>query len=537
MSEELDAVIVGAGFAGINQLHALRAIGLRCLVIDQNDDVGGTWYSNLYPGAMSDTESYVYRFSWDKEDLMQYPFKEHYVKQPEVLAYLQHVVERHDLRKHMRFNTQMLSANWNDSIGAWQLTVTGDRVLTAKYLITGLGLLSAVNSPDFPGLETFQGDVHHTAKWPKNYNIDGKRVGVIGCGSTGVQVITEIGRKVKTLTCFQRHPQYSVPSGDRKVTPEYRQWINDNWDAIFDQVRNSITGFGFKESTTSYHDVSAEDRERIFEENWQKGNGFRFMFGTFNDITIDLEANEGACDFIRRKIDQIVEDPEKARKLKPHDVYARRPLCDGNASNGQKYFEQFNRPNVDIVDLKETPIAGIEPAGVRTSDGRLHALDLLIFATGFDAVEGNYTRIAIHGRSGRSLKDAWDETGPTSYLGVSMPGFPNLFMINAPKGAFTNQPPAIEAQVEFITGLIERAEQANAQIVEPTDEAEREYSKLCEDLAAKSLFWKAEDNWIFGANIPGKKRCLRFFFGGLQMYREKLVECRDQGYAGFKPLL
>lgn len=386
-------------------------------------------HSFRYPGAMSDTESYVYRYSWDREDLLNYPFKEHYVKQPEVLQYLKHVVERHDLRKHMRFNTAMLSAHWDDSARKWDLTVTGDRKLSAKYVITGLGLLSRQNYPDIPGLDSFEGEMHHTAKWPGDLSLEGKRAGVIGCGSTGVQVITDIGRKVKSLTCFQRHPQYSVPSGDKKVTPEYRQWANENWDQIFHQVRNSITAFGFKESEISYHDVGPEERNRIFEENWQKGNGFRFMFGTFNDIATDAEANKAACAFIRGKIDQIVKDPEKARKLKPYDIYARRPLCDGNASNGEKYFEQFNRDNVDIVDLKETPIERIEAQGVRTSDGKLHELDVLIFATGFDAVEGNYTRIAIHGRNGLSLKEAWEESGPTSYLGVCVPDFPNLFTI------------------------------------------------------------------------------------------------------------
>ncbi|KAK5125016.1 hypothetical protein LTR85_001207 [Meristemomyces frigidus] len=484
---------------------------------------------------MSDTESYVYRYSWDRDDLLNYTFKEHYVKQPEVLAYLEHVVEKHDLRKHMRFNTAMLSASWDDSTQRWDLTVTGDQKLSAKYVITGLGLLSKQNYPDIPGLDSFKGEMHHTAKWPKGLSLDGKRAGVIGCGSTGVQVITDIGRVVKSLTCFQRHPQYSVPSGDSKVTPEYRQWANDNWDQIFHQVRNSITAFGFKESEISYHDVGPEERERIFEENWQKGNGFRFMFGTFNDVTTDDEANKAACEFIRGKIESTVLDKEKARKLKPYDVYARRPLCDGNASNGEKYYEQFNRDNVDIVDLKETPIEQIEDNGVRTSDGKLHELDVLIFATGFDAVEGNYTRIAIHGRDGLSLKDAWEESGPTSYLGVCVPEFPNLFTITGAKGPFTNIPPAIEVQVEFITEAIALAEKAGAPIIEATHEAEREWSALCEKLAANSLFWKAEDNWIFGANVPGKKRCLRFFFGGLKAYCEKLTECAKNGYAGFKP--
>ena len=430
--ETFDAVVVGAGFAGIYQLKRLRDLGLKCLVIDQAGDVGGTWYWNLYPGAMSDTESMVYRFSWDKDDLKNYPWKEHYVKQPEVLAYLEHVVEKYDLRKDMRFNTQMVGADWSDSDQRWHLTVSGEKTLTCCYLVTGLGLLSKQNYPDIPGIDSYEGEMHHTAKWPKDFSFAGKRVGVIGNGSTGVQVITDIARKVKSLTCFQRHPQYSVPSGDQVMSPETRKEINDNYDEIWDTVRNSITAFGFKESNVSYHDVGPEERDRIFQENWDKGNGFRFMFGTFNDITTSKEANEGACEFIRKKIDQVVKDPEKARKLKPYDVYARRPLCDGQARGAGGYYEQFNRDHVDIVDLKETPITQIEPKGIRTGDGKLHELDVIIFATGFDAVEGNYARLAINGRNG-TLKDAWDEPGPTSYLGVTVPNFPNLFMITGPK--------------------------------------------------------------------------------------------------------
>ena len=443
---------------------------------------------------MSDTESYVYRFSWDREDLKTYPWDEHYVKQPEVLAYLNHVVRRHDLRKHMRFHTQMISADWSDDEESWTISVDGKRgpqKVKSTYLITGLGLLSKQNFPDIPGIDDFQGEKHHTAKWPKDLDLSGKKVAVIGCGSTGVQVITELGRKVGEMVSYQRHPQYSVPSADRKFTAEERKYVNEHWDEIFHQVRNSITAFGFKESERSYHDATPEEREKIFEENWQKGNGFRFMFGTFNDIAVDAEANEGACEFIRKKIGEIVTDPEKARKLKPDDVYARRPLCDGNASSGQRYFAQFNRPNVDIVHLGENPISQIEANGIRTADGVLHEHDVIIFATGFDAVEGNYTRINIHGRNGLSLKDSWEETGPTAYLGFIVPEFPNLFMISGPKGPFTNIPPAIESQIEFISEAVKAAGSKPMRPIEPTREAEREWSEECERLASKSLFWNA----------------------------------------------
>ena len=505
---DFDALIVGAGFAGIYQLHSLLGLGLSVKVIDQAGDVGGTWYWNKYPGAMSDTggcqplpspfrhlqshahtyqESYIYRFSWDKEDLLSYPWKEHYIKQPEVLAYLNHVVEKYDLRKHMQFNTQLLSADWDDEKGVWRVEISTGENLTARYLVTALGLLSKQNYPDIKDIDTYKGEMHHTGKWPQGFDFTGKRAGVIGCGSTGVQVITDIAKRVKSLTCFQRHPQYSVPSGDGPVSEEYRKYVNEHYDEIFDQVRNSITAFGFKESTIPAMSVSPEERERIFQENWDKGNGFRFMFGTFCDITYDKEANEAACDFIRRKIAQIVKDPEKARKLTPRDYYARRPLCDGG------YFEQFNRENVDIVDLKETPITEMTEKGIRTSDGKEHELDVIIFATGFDAVDGNYTRVRIHGRSGETLKDHWKE-GPTSYLGVCVPNFPNLFMITGPNGPFTNIPPTIETHVVFITDAIKQAER-NKRVVEATLEAEKGWSETCEQLAANSLF-KVTDSWV-----------------------------------------
>ncbi|KIW64611.1 hypothetical protein PV04_09534 [Phialophora macrospora] len=530
---DLDALIVGAGFSGIYQLYRLREMGLSAKVIDMASDVGGTWYWNRYPGAMSDTESFVYRFSWDKEDLRTYPWTHHYVKQRDVLAYLQHVVERHNLRKDMQFNTELLSAKWDDVAKVWRVELSTGKTLRVRYLVTALGLLSKANYPDIPGIETFKGQKVHTARWPSGLDVTGKRVGIIGCGSTGVQVITDIASKVKSLTCFQRHPQYSVPSGDGPVDPSYRQWVNENYDAIFDQVKNSIVGFGFVESTRPYASVSSpEEREAIFESLWRKGNGFRFMFGGFSDIASDKVANEAACAFIRKKIRQIVKDPEKARKLQPHDYYARRPLCDGG------YFEQFNRDNVDVVHLQETPITSITEKGVQTTD-KLYELDVLIFATGFDAIEGNYNRVRIQGRDGVSLKEYWAPTGPTSYLGVSVPGFPNLFLITGPQGPFTNLPPAIEAHVDLVSRLVARAEKGRKEnklaVIEATSEAEQGWCAECERLAEGSLF-KETASWIFGQNIPGKKYALRFYFGGLKAFYEAVQKVIDNDYAGFKPL-
>lgn len=328
---EFDAIVVGAGFGGIYQLYSLLKLGLSVRAIDAASDVGGTWYWNRYPGAMSDTNSFIYRYSWDKEDLLEYPWPEHYVKQPEVLKYLQHVVEKHDLRKYFLFNTEMRSADFDEDKNVWKIKTKDGTIYTARYVVTALGLLSKRNFPDYPGVHSFKGEMHHTGAFPREYDFRNKRVGVIGSGSTGVQVITALGKpgQVKQLTSFQRSPQYSVPSGDGPVSKEEREKFNQGYKdgSVYDQVFNSLVAFGFDESTIPTFSVSEEERQRIYQENWDKGNGFRFMFGTFCDITYDRAANDAACNFIKSKIKETVKDPEKARKLLPDEPYARRPVC------------------------------------------------------------------------------------------------------------------------------------------------------------------------------------------------------------------
>lgn len=531
----LDALIVGAGFGGIYQLHSLLKLGISAQAIDIAGDVGGTWYWNRYPGAMSDTESVVYRYSWDKEDLLTYPWARHYVRQPEVLAYLEHVVRRHDLRKHMRFNTELVSATWDEGKALWRVVLkapSGPQSLDVRYLVTGLGLLSKQNYPDYPNVHNFKGVVCHTASWRPEIELANKRVGIIGNGSTGVQVITDIAGKVAKLTSFQRHPQYTVPSGDGPVSPEYRSQINARYDEIMDQVKNSGFGFGYEEASRSYESVPEDEREQIFESLWSLGNGFRFIGSSFTDLTTNRVTNEAACRFIRKKIGQIVTDPVKAKKLMPDDLYTRRPLCD----NG--YYQQFNRDNVDIVDLKQTPITKFTERGILTSDGTEHEFDVIILATGFDSVDGNYNRIRIRGTGGRTLKDHW-QNGLTSYLGMSVPHFPNLFMITGPMSAFSSVPPIIEAHVEFISVVVEHAEKnrriGGSAVIEATAEAEEGWKQLCEELAKGSLFWETS-SWIFGSNIPGKPFTLRFYFGGLSNFRKKLEQVENDGFSGFKPL-
>jgi cyclohexanone monooxygenase len=522
-NDDFDAVVVGAGYGGLYAVHKLRnELGLNVRAYDNGSDVGGTWYWNRYPGALSDTESFVYRYSFDKELLQEGNWKHNYLTQPEILGYMSDVADRFDLRRSYQFNTKVTATYFNEETNLWEVTTDKGETVTAKYLVTGLGLLSATNIPKFKGRETFKGEQYHTARWPSSgVDLKGKRVGVIGTGSTGVQVIIAVAPEVEHLTVFQRTPQYSVPIGLKQQSDAEKAEIKANYEEIWKQVKSSAVAFGFEESTVSAVEVSKEEQERVFEEAWNIGGGFRFMFGTFNDIAINPEANEAAANFIRKKIQEIVKEPETARKLMPTGLYAKRPLCD----NG--YYNTFNRDNVSLVDVKENPILEITPKGVRTTDGE-YELDVLIYATGFDAVDGNYTKIDIRGRGGVTMRDKWAD-GPTGYLGMTNTDFPNLFMILGPNGPFTNLPPSIETQVEWISDTVKYMIEKSISTIEPTVEAENDWVETCRTIADMTLFPKAE-SWIFGANIPGKKNAVYFYMGGLGNYRKALEEA---GYKGF----
>lgn len=523
---DVDAVVVGAGFGGIYMLHTLRdRLGLSVRAFEKGDGVGGTWYFNRYPGAKSDTEGFVYRYSFDRDLLQEWNWSTRYLDQPDVLAYLEHVVDRYGLRRDITLGTEVTAAVYDEDAGLWRVRTSGGETVRCRYLVNALGLLARSNIPALPGLDTFAGRTVHTNAWPDDLDITGRRVGVVGTGSTGAQFIVAAAPRAAHLTVFQRSPQYNVPSGNRPVTQDEVDRTKEHFPEIWDQVRGSVVAFGFEESAVEAMSVSAQERERVFQENWDAGNGFRFMFGTFCDIATDPEANAAAAAFIRRKISEIVVDPETARKLTPTDLYAKRPICN------EGYYETFNRDDVELVSIRENPIAEVTPAGVRTADGVVHELDVLVLATGFDAVDGNYRAMDLRGRGGRHIDDHWTD-GPSSYLGVSKAGFPNMFMILGPNGPFTNLPPSIEAQVEWIGELIGHAERSGIGTIEPTAEAEQGWSRLCREIADATLFPKA-DSWIFGANIPGKPNAVMFYMAGHRAYREELSTVARDGYRGF----
>ena len=524
--QSFDAIVIGSGFGGIYMLHKLRnELGLKTRAFEKGGGVGGTWYFNRYPGAKSDTEGFVYRYSFDKDLLQEWDWNTRYLEQADIESYLNHVVDRYDLRRDIQINTEVTSAEFDEQRKLWQIRTSTGEAFTCRYLVTALGLLAKSNIPDIPGHDSFSGRMVHTNAWPEDLDITGKRVGVIGTGSTGTQFIIAAAKMAGHLTVFQRSPQYCVPSGNGPVDAAEVAETKRNFDAIWDQVRNSVVAFGFQESCIEAMKVSEAERERIFQENWDKGNGFRFMFGTFCDIATDPQANEAAAAFIRSKIKEIVKDPETARKLTPSGLYAKRPLCN------EGYYETFNRGNVSLVSIKENPIERITPNGVLTADGVEHKLDVLVFATGFDAVDGNYRSMNLRGRGGRHINDHWAE-GPTSYLGLSTHGFPNMFMILGPNGPFTNLPPSIEAQVQWIGDAISHAEHSKLATIEATQQAEEGWTKTCLDIANMTLFPKVE-SWIFGANIPGKKSTVMFYMAGLGAYRQQLSAVESEGYQGF----
>jgi cyclohexanone monooxygenase len=524
---DFDAIVVGTGFGGIYMLYKLRdELGLTVRAFEKGGGIGGTWYFNRYPGAKSDTEGFVYRYSFDGDLLQEWDWNTRYLDQPDILAYLEHVVDRYDLRRDIQLGTEVTDAAFDEGRGTWQVRTSTGEEFTARYLVTALGLLAKTNIPDIPGLDSFAGDLVHTNAWPHDLDITGKRVGVIGTGSTGTQFIVAAATIADHLTVFQRSAQYCVPSGNGPVEPAEVAQTKERFDEIWEQVRNSVVAFGFEESAVEAASVSPAERERVFQQNWDKGNGFRFMFGTFCDIATNQEANEAAAAFIRSKIAEIVEDPETARKLTPTDLYAKRPLCN------EGYYETFNRDNVSLVSIKENPITEITPAGVRTADGAEHELDVLVLATGFDAVDGNYRAMDLRGRGGVSINEHWDRA-PASYLGLATAGFPNMFMILGPNGPFVNLVPAIETQVNWICELIGAAERTGASAVEATQTAEDDWTATCQEIANYTLFPKAQ-SWIFGANIPGKTNTVMFYMAGLAAYRQKLAEIAAAGYSGFE---
>lgn len=526
--EDLDAVVIGAGFSGLYMLHRLRESGFSTQVYEAGDGVGGVWYWNRYPGARCDVESIYYNYTFSEELYKKWTWTSRYPEQPEILRYLNFVADTFDLRKDIQFNIRITAAHYDETNNRWDIQINDGTCVSAKYLISGVGCLSAANVPDFKGLDCFEGEWYHTGHWPqKKVDFKGKRVGVIGTGSSGVQAIPVIAKEADHLTVFQRTPQYTMPARNHRYDPEFIKRTKANFKKIKEIMRNSPTGNGIQLRPISALSDSPEERQQVYEKAWEEG-GYA-LTSAYYDLIINEDANKTAADFIRSKIKEMVHDPEVAEKLLP-DYYfgTKRPILDTD------YYETYNRDNVTLVDVKKVPIEEITPKGLRTTEAE-YELDIIIFATGYDGMTGPLFKIDIRGREGVSLKEKWEDGSRVrTYLGLATAGFPNFFMITGPESpsVLVNMPSAIEQHVEWIADCMEYHRKYGVETMEPTAKAEESWSKHCREVADNTLYVKT-DSWYTGANIEGKPRSFLIYLAGFDVYKQRCDEVASDGYSGF----
>ena len=524
---ELDAVVVGAGFAGLYMLHRLRGLGLSARVYEAGDGIGGTWYWNRYPGARCDVESMDYSYSFSDELQQEWRWTERYASQPEILRYIEHVADRFDLRRDIQLSTRVTAAVFDEAAGRWTIaTDRGDRV-SARFCIMATGCLSSAQVPRFPGLETFQGPRYHTGHWPhERVDFTGQRVGVIGTGSSAIQSIPVIAEQAAHLYVFQRTPNFSVPARNAPLDPELERRVKAGYADFRRQARESRVGFVVERSEASALAVPSEERQREYEKRWRRG-GLGFT-ATYVDLLTNPEANETAAEFCRTKIRAVVRDPAVAELLVPrhYPVGTKRICVDTN------YYETFNRDNVTLVDIRRAPIETITPHGLRTRDAE-YTLDSIVFATGFDAMTGALLGIDIRGRSGRPLGQTWAE-GPRSYLGLAIAGFPNLFTITGPgsPSVLSNMIVSIEQHVDWIADCLASMRRHDYCLIEATVEAQERWVAHVNEVGHATLYPRA-DSWYMGANIPGKPRIFMPYIGGVGTYRTICGEVAAKGYEGF----
>jgi cyclohexanone monooxygenase len=523
----LDAIVVGAGFAGLYALHRLRGLGLSVRVYEAGDGIGGTWYWNRYPGARCDVESLDYSYSFSDELQQEWRWTERYASQAEILRYIDHVADRFDLRRDIELATRVVSASFDEAANGWDVwTDTGERV-SARFCIMATGCLSDARVPDFKGLETFGGNWYHTGHWPHDgVDFTGQRVGVIGTGSSAIQSIPIIAQQAAHLFVFQRTPNFSVPARNAPLDPAHERRVKSRYAEYRRQARESRVGFLVESSEQSALAVAAEERLRAYEARWGRG-GLGFA-ATFPDLLTNTEANETAAEFFRVKIRGIVRDPGVAERLMPRGY----PLGTKRLCVDTNYYDTFNRENVTLVDLKTAPIEAITPRGVRTREAE-YALDSIVFATGFDAMTGALLRIDIRGRPGQTLQWKWAE-GPRTYLGLAIAGFPNLFIITGPgsPSVLSNMIVSIEQHVDWIADCIAHLREHDYRAIEATVDAEDRWVAHVNEVGQATLYPLA-NSWYVGANIPGKPRIFMPYVGGVGAYRKKCDEVATRGYEGF----
>ena len=523
----LDVVIVGAGFAGMYMLHKLRGLGLTAKVFEAGTGVGGTWYWNRYPGARCDVESMDYSYSFSDELQQEWHWTERYAAQPEILKYANHVADRFDLRRDIQFETRVTRAVFEEAAKRWDVeTDRGDRV-TARFCVMATGCLSDAQVPDFEGLGSFEGKWYHTGRWPhEGVDFTGRRVGVIGTGSSAIQSIPIIAKQARHVYVFQRTPNYSMPAQNAPLDPEYERRVKAGYAEFRRQARESRVGFVTDRSGDSALAVPASEREREYEKRWSRG-GLGFS-AAYTDLLTSQDANDTAADFFREKIRAIVRDPKVAELLSPRGY----PLGTKRLCVDTGYYATFNRDNVTLVDVRAHPIECITSKGVRTG-GVEYAVDDLVFATGFDAMTGALLNIDIRGRGGRRLDAEW-AGGPRTYLGLCVEGFPNLFMITGPgsPSVLSNMIVSIEQHVDWIADCVGHLRDRGLATIEATPEAQEAWVQHVNEVGNMTLYPKAP-SWYMGANIPGKPRVFMPYIGGVGVYRQKCDEVAAKGYEGF----
>ena len=524
-SPDLDAIIIGAGISGMYQLLRLRELGLKARVLEAGTGVGGTWYWNRYPGARFDSESYSYQYSFSKELLQEWDWSEHFAGQPETLRYLNYVADKFDLRKDIQFRSRVKSAHFQDASRTWKVGLEDGKSYVARFLITAVGPLSAPVMPNIPGTDSFKGEAFHTATWPHQpVSFEGKRVAVIGTGATGVQTIQEVAKTVGHLTVFQRTPNWCKPLKNGKISPEEQKALKARYDEIFKRCDETFSCFLHTPDKRGAFDVSPEEREAFLEKLYET-QGFGMWQGNFKDMLTNREANKIVSDFVAKKIRQRVKDPKVAEKLIPknHGFGTRRVPMETN------YYEVYNQPNVQLVDISETPIEAITEKGIKTSE-REYEFDMIIYATGFDAVTGSFDRIDIRGRNGLALKDKWAK-GIETFVGVQVDGFPNMMMLVGPHTALGNIPRSIEYNVDWVTGLIKHMTERKLSVAEPKREAVDKWTGFVHE-KAQGLLSNEIDSWMTGVNknIGKTTRIIARYSGSAPDYRAWCDRIAAEGY-------
>lgn len=525
---DVDAVVIGAGFAGLRALYALRKLGIRVTVLEAGEDVGGVWYYNGYPGARCDVESYDYSYRFSPELEQEWRWSERYAQQPEILRYIHHVADRFDLRKDVLLNTRMTSAVYDETTATGEITAHDGRTWRTPLLVMCVGQLSLPKRPNYPGQDLFKGEIIHSGVWPKRkVEYEGKRVAIIGTGSSGMQMTPVIAQSAKHLTVFQRTPNYSIPAANAPVSEDEDRRVKANYAARREQAANSPSGLGFIPNRKSALDDPPEAREKIYEAAWNR-LGFGFALA-YHDILLSKPANDTAAEFIRRKIGAQIEDPELRRKLTPvdHAFGSRRPSVDSG------YFRTFNRDNVELADVREAPIVEFTETGIRTT-AKHHEFDLIIFATGFDVFTGSLLKPEIKGRGGLTLREKWSN-GPVTHLGIGVNAFPNMFIVVGPgsPSLLSNVLVSTEEQLDWLAALTEKMRREGIREFEVTEKAEQEWVAHVNERAKETLYPTAA-SFYMGSEIAGKPRVFMPYSGGVRGYRRLLQKCADDGYTGFE---